>query len=99
MAFTLTDGGRQIILDARTGAPAGNVTFGPPCNMKVIDGWWQDAPASSTMSFQDSRGRTFAFQSTADLVAVPIGKLDWVEGPLTLTNMTAGIAWIVLGNK
>lgn len=100
MAFVLTDGGNQIILDARTGTPAGNTTFGPPCMMKVVDGWWQDqATAGDLMTFMDSRGRTFTFKASTDLVPIAFGKLDWMEGPLTLTAMASGLAYIVLGNK
>jgi len=100
MAFTLIDGGNQIILDARTGSPAANVNFGPPCQMKVVDFWWQDyISAGDVLQFQDAKGRPFAMKGSTDLVPIHIGKLDWVEGPFTLTSMTSGLAYCVLGNK
>jgi hypothetical protein len=101
MAFVLTDGGNQIILDARTGAPAGNVVFGQPCMFKVADARWQDyaTGTADSMIFTDSKGRTFALKGASDFVPISIGRLEWVEGPLTLTAMTSGLAYFVMGAK
>lgn len=96
--MTVSDGGRQIIVpEAGTTFP---VTVGPPCNMKVVDAWWQDtAAAADTLSFHDVVGRTFTFKASTDLVPIALGKLDWLEGPLTITQMSSGILYFILGNK
>lgn len=96
--MAISDGGRQIIVpESGTAFP---VSVGPPCNMKIIDAWWQDTAASGdTLSFTDAKGRTFSFRASNDLVPIAIGKLDWVEGPLTITQMSSGILYIILGNK
>lgn len=95
--MSVIDGGRQIVL---TGVNT-NQKVGPPCNMKVLDGWWQNMAAGDTLSFQDAKGRTFTYEPSTDLVPIAMGKLDWLEGPLTVT--TTGSAtqkvYFVLGNK
>lgn len=96
--MAVSDGGRQIIVpQSGTVFP---VSVGPPCNFKIIDAWWQDtAAAADTLAFQDAKGRTFTFKASTDLVPIAIGKLDWVEGPITITQMSSGILYFILGNK
>lgn len=97
MALTITDGGRQLIASGNTSTP---VSMGPRCNMKIIDGWWQDtAAAGDTLVFQDSVGRVFSYKASTDLVPIAIGKLDWFAGPITITQMSSGNLYIILGNK
>ena len=95
--MSVVDGGRQIIV---TGVVTAQ-NIGPPCNMKIVDGWWQNYASGDTLSFMDAKGRTFTYEPASTLQPVAIGKLDWVEGPLTVT--TTGSAtqkfYIVLGNK
>ena len=93
----VVDGGRQIIVTGVVTAQP----VGPPCNMKVIDAWWQDMTAGDTLSFYDSKGRTFSFKPSSDLVPIAIGKLDWLEGPLTVTTTGSStqVLYFILGNK
>lgn len=96
--MAVSDGGNQIIV------PAAGTTFpvnvGPPCNFKIVDAWWQDtATAADTLQFTDSKGRLFKFTASSTLQPIAIGKLDWVEGPLTITQMSSGILYIIKGNK
>lgn len=96
--MAVTDGGRQIIVSAS--GQSFPVKIGPPCNMKVVDAWWQDTVAASdTLAFNDAHGRAFTFKASTDLVPIAIGKLDWVEGPITITQMSSGVLYIILGNK
>lgn len=99
MPFLVTDGGNQIIVDATTGAATLPITVGPPCMIKVVDAWWQDAASANALVFQDSKGRTFRFLYPSSLDPVAIGKLDWMEGPITVTTMGGGVLYFVLGNK
>lgn len=91
------DGHRQLLV---TGVVTAQI-IGPPCNMKVIDGWWQDYTAGDTLSFQDAKGLIFNFEPVTTLAPVPIGKLDWIEGPLTVTTTGSSTQkfYIILGNK
>lgn len=89
--------GRQLIINA-----TGLINL--PCNIKVVDGWWQDiAAASQVFSFSDSAGRAFSFTSwSAGGTGIPnvsIGKLDWLSGPLTIATMPSGNVYLILGNK
>lgn len=99
MANTVT--GRQLIINT-----AGIINL--PCNFKVVDCWWQDAGASGdTFGFTDAAGRTFSFTAwTSGAGTVPppvaIGKLDWLEGPITVifsNTGTPGNVYMILGNK
>lgn len=98
MAITVTDGGRQIIA---SGTWSANVKLGPRCNMKIVDAWWQDTGAVDTnvLTFQDEVGRVFTYTASTDGVPIAIGKLDWLEGPITITAMTQGTVYFILGNK
>ncbi len=98
---TVSDGGRQIIVAfVSSGGVALPVSVGPPCNFKVIDGWWQDTVASTdTLAFNDAKGRAFTFKASTDLVPIAIGKFDLVEGPITITQMSSGTLYFILGNK
>ena len=91
------DGHRQILITGVVTAQP----VGPPCNMKVVDGWWQNYASGDTFSFIDAKGLTFTFEPASTLAPVAIGKLDWIEGPLTVT--TTGSAtqkvYFILGNK
>jgi hypothetical protein len=89
--------GRQIIVNT-----TGSVGFG--ANMKVIDGWWQDITAAGqVLTFTDAAGRSFSFTSFSSggtgFAPVPIGKLDWLEGPLNFTAVPSGNVYLILGNK
>lgn len=99
MAFLVTDGGNQIIVDATTGSATLPIIIGPPCMMKIVDAWWQDAAAANKLVFMDSKGRTFRYNFPTSLDPVAIGKLDWVEGPITITTMDGGVVYFVNGNK
>jgi hypothetical protein len=95
MANVIT--GRQIIINA-----TGLINL--PCNFKVVDAWWQDITAASqTFSFTDAAGRAFSWTSYSaggtGIPPVPIGKLDWLEGPLTITAIGSGNVYMILGNK
>jgi len=96
--MAVSDGGNQIIVPA-----VGNtfpLNVGPPCNMKIVDCWVQDwVAAGDTVSFTDSKGRTFKATAPSTLAAVNLGKLDWLEGPITVLQMSSGILYIILGNK
>jgi hypothetical protein len=96
--MAISQGGNQIIV------PFTGTTFpavvGPPCMMKIIDCWQQDwVAAADTVTFTDSKGRTFKATAPTTLAAVSLGKLDWLEGPITVTQMSSGILYIILGNK
>lgn len=89
--------GRQIIINA-----TGLINL--PANMKIVDGWWQDITAASQVfSFTDAAGRAFSFTSWSSggtgFPPVPIGKLDWLEGPITVTAIPSGNVYLILGNK
>lgn len=93
MANTVT--GRQIIINT-----TGLINI--PCNMKVIECWWQDiAAASQVFSFTDAAGRAFSFTSASTggtgIPPVRIGKLDWLEGPITITAIASGNVYMILG--
>jgi len=91
MANTFT--GRQIIINA-TGV------INIPCNMKVVECFWQDiVTAGDTFSFTDAAGRAYTFKAYAANYAQPIGKLDWLEGPITVTAITSGNVYMILGCK
>jgi len=107
MAVIVSDGGRQLVVQLTggstitSGAP---VTIGPKCNMKIIDGWWQDTgpqatPVSPGLTFLDIVGRVFNYTASTDGVPIAVGKLDWLEGPIKITNMLYGTLYIILGNK
>ncbi len=96
--MAVTDGGRQIIVSES--GQTFPVTVGPPCNMKITAAWWQDTVASTdTVSFTDQKGRTFTYKASTDLIPIDMGKLDWLEGPITITQMSSGILYFILGNK
>jgi len=96
--MAVVDGGRQIIVSAS--GQAFPVNVGPACNMKIIDGWWQDtATSTDTLNFNDAKGRAFSFKASTDLVPIAFGKLDWLEGPITITQMSSGTLYFILGNK
>ena len=89
--------GRQIIINT-TGA------VGPACNMKITEAKWQDITAAGqTFSFTDAAGRAFSFTSYAGggagIFTLDIGKLDWVEGPITVTQIDSGNVYMILGYK
>lgn len=90
--------GRQIIINT-----SGLINI--PCNIKVIDCWWQDiAAASDTFTLVDAAGRTYTFTTySAGGTGFPplsIGKLDWLEGPITVTIAdNTGNVYMILGNK
>lgn len=91
--------GRQIIINA-TGV------VGPPCNFKVTECWWQDIGAGGqTFSFTDAAGRSYSWTSSTPsstgtgVPPVEIGKLDWVEGPITVTSIPSGNVYMILGYK
>jgi hypothetical protein len=89
--------GRQIIINT-TGV------INIPCNLKVLDCWWQDiAAASQVFSFTDAAGRAYSFTSFSSggtgFPPVSIGKLDWLEGPITITSIPSGNVYMILGNK
>ena len=89
--------GRQIIINTVA-------IVNLPCNFKVIDAWWQDITAASQhFTFTDAAGRTYDFTSFSSggtgFPPVPIGKLDWLEGPLTVTVIGSGNVYMILGNK
>lgn len=90
-------GGRQLIIDT-----AGVINL--PMNFKVIDAWWQDITAASqVLTFNDASGRSFSFTSWSSggtgFPPVPIGKLDWMAGPLTVSAIPSGKLYMILGNK
>jgi hypothetical protein len=95
VANTVT--GRQIIINT-----TGLINI--PSNIKVIDGWWQDITAASqTFSFTDAAGRAYSWTSYSaggtGYPPIPLGKLDWLEGPLTITAIGSGNVYLILGNK
>jgi hypothetical protein len=95
MANTIT--GRQLILNT-----AGFIFLA--CNFKVIECWWQDITAAGQVfSFTDAAGRAYSFTSySAGGTGIPplsIGKLDWLEGPITITSLPSGNVYMILGNK
>jgi hypothetical protein len=90
-------GGRQLIINT-----TGLINL--PCNFKVVDGWWQDITAAGqTFSFTDAAGRAFSFTSWSaggtGFPTVPIGKLDWLSGPITVTAIGSGNVYLILGSK
>lgn len=93
--------GRQIIISAViSSATLVNI----PANIKVIDGWWQDITAAAQVfSFTDAAGRAYSFTSYSaggsGFPPISIGKLDWLEGPLTVTALPSGNVYMILGNK
>jgi hypothetical protein len=89
--------GRQIIINA-TGV------INIPCTFKVIECWWQDITAASQVfSFTDAAGRAYSFTSYSaggtGFPPINIGKLDWLEGPITITAIGSGNVYMILGNK
>lgn len=90
--------GRQVIIDA-----AGVV--GPACNFKVTECKWQDIAATGQIfSFTDAAGRAFSFTSYGGasgegVFTLDIGKLDWIEGPITVTEIDSGNVYMILGYK
>lgn len=90
--------GRQIIINA-TGQ------IGPPCNFKVVECKWQDINAvGDIFTFTDKAGRQFTFKAFGGatgqgVFTLDIGKLDWLEGPLTVTTITSGQVYMILGYK
>jgi hypothetical protein len=95
MANTIS--GRQLIINT-----AGLINL--PCNFKVVEAWWQDiAAAGDTFVFTDAAGRTFTFTAYSaggtGIPPLPIGKLDWLEGPITVTHIGSGNVYMILGNK
>lgn len=89
--------GRQMIINT-TGV------VGPPCNFKVTEAKWQDiGAAGDTFSFTDAAGRAFSFKAFAgaagSVFTLDIGKLDWVEGPITVTAISSGNVYMILGYK
>jgi len=89
--------GRQLIINT-TGV------VGPKCNFKVTDCWWQDITAAGqNFTFTDAAGRSFNFTSySAGGTGFPpldIGKLDWLEGPITVTAIGSGTVYMILGYK
>jgi hypothetical protein len=98
MAVAYSDGGRQLIYPATEFGTKN--TIGPSCNMKIIDAWWQDtATSADTMSFQDAVGRVYAFKASTDLIPIAIGRLDWLEGPITFLQISSGNVYFILGNR
>ena len=88
-------GGRQIVINT-----TGLINL--PANMKIVDGWWQDITAASqTFSFTDAKGTPFSWTSYSaggtGFPPIPIGKLDWVEGPITVTALGSGNVYLILG--
>lgn len=97
MPAAYSDGGRQLIYP---GTEYGTKnTIGPSCNMKIVDAWWQDPGTSGTMSFQDNQGRVYEFTAPSTGQNVAIGKLDWLEGPITFLAAFTGVVYFILGNK
>lgn len=90
--------GRQININA-TGV------VGPPCNFKVTECKWQNISAvSQVFSFTDAAGRSFSFTSFGGasgegVFDLDIGKLDWLEGPITITAIPSGNVYMILGYK
>ena len=85
--------GRQIYIDS-----TGLINI--PCNFKVIDGWWQDmTTAGHIFNFEDARGRQFQYTCTQPNFPTALGKLDWLAGPITVTQIDSGKAYLILGNK
>jgi hypothetical protein len=83
----------QIIMSA-TGQ------YGPPCRMKIIDGWWQDAGTEGdTLTFTDALGNTYTYRCTQAFYPTDLGKLDWLVGPITVTVISSGTAYLIMGNK
>lgn len=95
MANSIT--GRQLIINT-----AGLINL--PANFKVIDGWWQDVTAASQVfAFTDASGRPFSFTSYSSggtgFPPIPLGKLDWIAGPITVSSIPSGNVYLILGNK
>jgi hypothetical protein len=90
--------GRQVIIDS-----TGQV--GPVCNFKVTEFKWQDINAvGNTLEFTDAAGRDFKFTAYGGaagqgVFTLDIGKLDWIEGPITVTTISSGKAYMILGYK
>lgn len=74
-------------------------TYGPPCMMKIISAWWQDATSAGTLVFTDAVGNTYNYTATATGFPTDLGKLDWIHGPIVVTTITSGQVVLVLGNK
>jgi hypothetical protein len=85
--------GRQIIINT-----TGLINI--QANMKVVDAWWQDVTtAGHIFTFTDAAGRTFTFTAYQPNYPFAIGKLDWLEGPITVTALGSGTVYFILGNK
>lgn len=90
--------GRQMIINT-TGV------VGPPCNFKITEAKWQDINAvGDTFTFTDAAGRSFSFTAFGGatgegVFTLDIGKLDWIEGPITVTNISSGNVYMILGYK
>lgn len=93
----IQNGTNQIVI---TGVVTGGLA-GPPCNWKILDGWWQNYVVGDTLKMIDTKGRTFVYEAATNLEPVAIGKLDWVSGPLTVftTGSANQVVYLVNGNK
>lgn len=90
--------GRQVIIDS-----TGQV--GPACNFKITECKWQDINAvGDIFTFTDAAGRSFTFKAYGGaagegVFTLDIGKLDWMEGPITITQIDSGFVYMILGYK
>jgi hypothetical protein len=80
--------GRQILLST-----TGVIPFG---NFKISDANWFNMAAGATFSFTDAAGRVFTYTAYQADYPIGIGKLGWIEGPVTITALTSGNVVLIL---
>ncbi len=83
--------GRQFILNTV------GLVAGTGYNFKVAGGTWQ-APGAvgATFQFNDAAGRVYTYTAYQVDYPIDLGKLGWIEGPITITSLPSGVVYMYL---
>jgi hypothetical protein len=81
--------GRQIKIDSTGELPIN-------CNLKVTDATWFNATTGAVLTITDSAGRVLTWICYATNYPIDLGKLGWLSGPITVTEIDSGIAYLFM---
>jgi hypothetical protein len=64
------------------------------------DGYWQEAAhTGDVFKFTDGAGVSYTITAYQQDYPMPLGKLGWIKGPITITQLDSGIVYIPIGGK